>query len=122
VLWAVSAWLSCTAVYFALLPWIPSREFSVKGLILGTALAIPFIVYKFSQIDLTPAQKLMQTAPLALMLTAIISFFTLNQTGTTPLTSWTSVKREIARYVPVQAAMLGLGILLTIIRITGVGK
>ena len=43
VLWVLSAWLACTLVFFTLLPWIPAREFSIKGLILGVMIALPFI-------------------------------------------------------------------------------
>jgi len=35
LLWVLSAWLACSVILFALLPWIPGREFSIKGFILG---------------------------------------------------------------------------------------
>jgi hypothetical protein len=122
VLWVVSAWLACTLVFFAVLPWIPTREFSIKGLILGAAVALPFIVYQFTKSDGSVLQNLMRVAPMTLIITAIISFFTLNQTGTTPITCWTSVKREISRYIPLQASMVGIGIVLIILRLFGIGR
>ncbi len=122
VVWVLSAWLATTMIFFALLPWIPAREFSVKGLILGALVALPFIIYQFTQSGLSFIQNLMRTAPMALILTAMVSFFTLNQTGTTPITCWTSVKREISRYIPVQAFMVGSGIILIVLRLFGLGK
>ena len=122
VLWVVSAWLACTVIFFALLPWLPACEFSIKGLILGALIALPFIVYQFSQTGGSVLQNLMRVAPMTLIITAIVSFFTLNQTGTTPITSWTSVKREISRYIPLQASMVGAGIILIIMRLFGIGR
>ena len=122
VLWVLSAWLACTLVFFTLLLWIPGREFSIKGLILGAAIAFPFIVYQFSQSDGSVLQNLMRVSPMTLIITAIVSFFALNQTGTTPITCWTSVKREISRYIPLQASMAGAGIVLIILRMFGVGR
>jgi hypothetical protein len=122
VLWVLSAWLACTVIFFILLPWIPAREFSIKGLILGAVVAVPFIIYQFTQTDGSILQNLMQVAPMALIITAIVSFFTLNQTGTTPITCWTSVKREIARYIPIQASMAGAGIIMIILRLFGIGR
>ena len=122
VLWVLSAWLACTVIFFTILPWIPAREFSIKGLILGAAVALPFIVYQFSQVGGSVLQNLMRAAPMALIITAIVSFFTLNQTGTTPITCWTSVKREISRYIPLQAAMLGAGVVLILLKLFGIGR
>jgi hypothetical protein len=122
VFWVLSAWLATTIIFFALLPRIPAREFSVKGLILGALVALPFIIFQFIQSGLSFVQNLMRTAPMALILTAMVSFFTLNQTGTTPITCWTSVKREISRYIPVQAFMVCSGIILIVLRLFGSGK
>ena len=122
VFWVLSAWLATSIIFFALLPWIPAREFSVKGLILGAMVALPFIIYQFTQADQSIVQNLMKLAPMALTLTAMVSFFTLNQTGSTPITCWTSVKREIARYIPIQAFMVCSGIILIVLRLFGLGK
>ena len=122
VLWIVSAWLASTVVFFILLPWIPSREFSTKGLILGALVALPFVVYQFTQTDESTLQGLMRVAPMGLIITALVSFFTLNQTGTTPITSWTGVKREISKYIPILAVMAGVGVLLIVLRLFGIGK
>lgn len=122
VLWVLSAWLACTLVFFTFLPWIPAREFSIKGLMFGAVVALPFIIYQFTQLDRSVLHNLMRVAPMTLIITAIVSFFALNQTGTTPITCWTSVKREISRYIPLQASMVGAGIVLIIIRLFGIGR
>ena len=115
VLWVLAAWLAASVVFFALLPWIPTREFSSKGLILGTLAAIPFVIYQFSQVENPVWYNLMRVLPMGLIMTAAVSFITLNLTGSTPITSWTSVRREIFRYVPILAFMGGTGILLAIV-------
>jgi hypothetical protein len=122
VLWIVSAWLASTIGFFILLPWIPTREFSTKGLFLGALVAIPFVFYQFSQTNESTIHNLMRVAPIGLIITAIVSYFTLNQTGTTPITSWTSVKREISRYIPVMASMIGAGIFMIVLGLFGVGR
>ena len=111
LLWVLTAWLAASVFSLVFLPWIPTHEFSTKGLILGILVAVPFVIY-----------HLMRVVPIGLITTAMISYFTLNLTGTTPLTSWTSVRREIFRYTPVLAIMAGSGIILTVLRAFGLGK
>ena len=122
LLWVLAAWLAASVLFLVLLPWIPTREFSTKGLILGILVALPFAIYKFSQTNNSVSHNLLQVIPTGLMVTAVISYFTLNMTGSTPITSWTSVRREISRYIPILAIMAGSGILLTVLRLLGLGK
>jgi len=122
LLWALTAWLAASVFFLMFLPWIPTREFSTKGLILGILISIPFTIYQFSQLDYSIIYKLMRVIPMGLITTALISYFTLNVTGTTPITSWTSVRKEIFRYIPVLAIMAGSGIILIVMRAFGFGK
>ena len=122
VLWTLAAWLAATLVFFMLLPWLPSRDFSAKGLILGAVVAIPFVIFQFLQVQNTAWHNLMRVLPVGLILTAMISYVTLNMTGSTPITSWTSVRREIFKYIPILAIMGGAGIVLTILRFFGFGN
>lgn len=122
ILWVFATWLAANVLFLVLLPWIPTREFSTKGLILGILVAIPFAVYQFSQTGNSVLYNLMRVIPMGLILTAVVSYLTLNMTGSTPITSWTSVRREISRYIPIMAIMAGSGILLTILRLFGLGK
>jgi len=102
-------------------PLMPTREFTTKGLILGGLTAIPFLAWQFARAEITFFQNLLSAVPMALITTALVGYMGLNATGTTPVTSWTSVKREIKRYLPVLAGMAGTGTVLIILRLLGVG-
>jgi hypothetical protein len=121
---AVSAVLAGTVLFPALLPYIPTKDFSTKGLILGLVIAIPFAV-SFSTNPALPGWANAAGAAMALLIVpAVIAYFALNFTGCTTFTSRTGVKKEIFRYMPVMALMAGtgvvLGIMLGISRLAGV--
>ena len=122
VFWLIAAWLTAFALFFILLPWIPTREFSTKGFILGFLISIPFILFQFAQSGLSLSQQLMRVLPMLLAMPSLTAFITLNMTGSTPITCWTSVRREIFRYVPIMAVMLTGGIILFILKHFGLGK
>jgi len=112
---AIAAVFAGTVLFPALLPFIPTRDFSTKGFILGTIVAIPFAV-SFSTEPVLPfwAKILAVTAPLLIM-PAVTAYLALNFTGSTTSTSRTGVKKEIFRYVPVMALMAGSGIAIGIL-------
>jgi hypothetical protein len=112
----VAAVLAGVVLFPILLPWLPTREFSTKGLILGAVVALPFAGSVFSRMAASPLW-LRGAAALTYLLPmpAVTAFLALNFTGATTFTSRTGVKREIYRYVPVMAAMFGSGILLLLI-------
>jgi hypothetical protein len=96
-----------------LLPWLPFREFSAKGYVLGAVTAAPFAA------ALTRAaggphdlRARAWAAAYALVAVPITAYLALNFTGSTPFTSRSGVRREILRYVPVMAGMAGSGMLL----------
>jgi hypothetical protein len=106
---AVSAVLAGTVLFPVLLPFIPTQDFSTKGLILGGIVAIPFAA-GFGTNPALPfwANVLAALTPL-LIIPAVVSYAALNFTGCTTFTSRTGVKKEIFRYVPLMAAMAALG-------------
>ncbi|HEX3000849.1 MAG TPA: mercury methylation corrinoid protein HgcA [Methanoregula sp.] len=108
---AVAAVLAGTILFPALLPYIPTKDFSTKGLILGTVIALPF-AYVFGTNPVLPfwAAALAALAPL-LLIPAAVAYAALNFTGSTTFTSRTGVKKEIFRYVPVMAVMAVIGTL-----------
>jgi hypothetical protein len=121
---AVSAVLAGTVLFPALLPYIPTQDFSTKGLILGLIVAIPFAL-SFSTNPALPSWANAAGAAAALLIIpAVVAYFALNFTGCTTFTSRTGVKKEIFRYVPVMALLAGavviLGIALGIGRLLGV--
>lgn len=82
----------------ALLPWIPPRPFSVKGLILGL-LAWAILALLFQE----KAGGLEMTA-LLLFTIAVSSYLAVNFTGSTPYTSPSGVEKEMRIAIPFQAA------------------
>jgi hypothetical protein len=108
----LAAVVAGVAVFPILLPYLPTREFTSKGLILGAVAAAPFVWWLHEAGSGWAAVA--RPIALALMGMAVTAFLALNFTGSTPFTSRTGVKREIARYTRLLAAMFGGGILLVI--------
>ena len=112
---AVTAVLAGTVLFPALLPFLPTRDFSTKGLILGVLVALPFAVYGATQFHLFPFAHVVAGIIPLLLMPPVVAYLALNFTGCTPHTSRTGVKQEIFRYVRVMVAMAGCGILLAIL-------
>ncbi len=112
---AVSAVIAGTVLFPALLPYIPTQDFSTKGLILGLIIAIPFAL-SFGTNPALPGWANAAGALTALLIIpAVVAYSSLNFTGCTTFTSRTGVKKEIFRYVPVMALMAGIGVIVGII-------
>ena len=121
---AVMAIIAGTVLFPALLPYIPTRDYSTKGFILGGVVAIPFSVAYLNNPGIPVfANVLSALAPL-LIIPAVTAYLALNFTGSTPYSSRTGVKKEIFRYVPLMVIMavsgVALGILPGVVRIAGV--
>jgi hypothetical protein len=112
----VSAVLAGAVLFPVLLPLIPTRDFSSKGLILGAVVALPFALRTFLGHQDT-AWWLRTAAALTslLSLPPVTAYLTLNFTGSTTFTSRTGVRREVFTYVPIMAWMFGTGVVLTIL-------
>ncbi|WP_394295927.1 mercury methylation corrinoid protein HgcA [Methanoregula formicica] len=111
----IAAVLAGTVLFPALLPFIPTHDFSSKGLMLGVIIAIPF-AYAFGTAAGVPAWANAAGALAAvLVMPAVTAYLALNFTGSTTFTSRTGVKKEIFRYVPVMAVMAAAGSLAAII-------
>ena len=112
---AVSAVLAGTVLFPALLPFIPTKDFSTKGFIIGGVVAVPFAV-SFATAPALPSWANILAATTALLvMPTVTAYLALNFTGCTTFTSRTGVKKEIFRYAPVMAVMAGLGIVAGII-------
>lgn len=117
---AVFAVLAGTVLFPVLLPFIPTQDFSTKGLILGAIVALPF-AYLYGTAPGLPSWAAYAGAASALLLIpAVVSYIALNFTGATTFTSRTGVKKEIFRYVPLMAGMAVLGIILG--AVPGIGR
>ena len=88
-----------------LLPFVPFRQFALKGIIIGSVFA------SFTLIFMAPAIQIHAPgaagfSSLFLFTVAISSFLAMNFTGTTPFTSPTGVELEMKRFIPVQLSAL----------------
>lgn len=112
---AISAVVAGTVLFPVLLPFIPTQDFSTKGLLLGGVVAIPFAM-AFASAPTLPGLAVTAGAvtPLLIM-PAVTAYIALNFTGATTFTSRTGVRKEIFRYVPVITIMAGAGVVLGIV-------
>lgn len=116
-LWAGAAAVSVlagTALFPMFLPWLPTRDFSTKGWLLGALAALPFALLEMQNHTGTGV-RLLHALPLMLTLPALCSYISLNFTGSTPFTSRSGVKREIATYIPIMAALGGVGLVMAVV-------
>ena len=96
-----AGWLTGGALVPALLPWLPGRAFSIKGLWAAIAL--------WAVINGQAGGTLQERFGWLFLLTAIVSFMALNFTGTSTYTSMSGVKKEMKIAIPIQltAAIAG---------------
>ena len=111
---AISAVLAGTLLFPALIPYIPTNDFSTKGVILGLVIAIPYAVLFGTNPTLPVWANVAGAAAALLIIPAVVAYFALNFTGCTTFTSRTGVKKEIFRYVPFMALMAGTGVVIGI--------
>jgi hypothetical protein len=113
---AAAAVLAGIVLFPILLPYLPTKDFSSKGFILGGLITLPFAftAYQYGT-DAAVWLRLVRALAPILVMPPITAFITLNFTGSTTFTSVTGVKREIFTYGPVMAWMFASGIVLLII-------
>ncbi len=110
---ATAAILAGTVLFPMLLPWLPSRDLSSKGFILGALVTLPFAL----ALVLSPSDGWLpwgQALAVTLALPPVTAYLALNFTGATTFTSKSGVQREMATYIPVMALLFGAGLLLTL--------
>ncbi|MCJ7626558.1 MAG: hypothetical protein MUO76_23955 [Anaerolineaceae bacterium] len=125
VLGLLSGWLTALAaaasvfagivLFPLLLPWIPTRDFSSQGFLLGGLVAIPFAAYILSGASTMPVWMNYAWAGVYLLcIPSVTSYLSLNFTGSTTFASKTGVEREMKIYIRIIAGMFGIGSLLLI--------
>jgi len=124
VLYFLGGWFSALALVAAvlagavlhpiLLPWIPVKDFSVRGFILGLLVMIPFLVASLTGSQGALWLRLLKLVPIVLGYPTVTAFIALNFTGSSTFTSVLGVKKEIYRYIPLMAWFLGISVVLTI--------
>ena len=95
-----------------LLPWLPGRAFSLKGLVLGLIAAFLLAAFRFSEFD-TLAGGVEMFAWI-LLIPAISAYLAMNFTGASTYTSLSGVRKEMRWALPVQIGAGVIGIVLWI--------
>jgi len=94
-----------------LLPWLPGRAFSLKGIWPGIACAALFLMLRHASVVL-PAAGVLETTAWMLLIPAISAYLAMNFTGCSTFTSLSGVKKEMKWAVPAQIAAVALGAVL----------
>lgn len=89
----------------ALLPWLPGRSFSLKGVITGAGAATLMVTC------LPAAEQWPGVLGLTLVILATSSYLAMNFTGSTPFTSPSGVEKEMRRAIPLQAGAVVVAVL-----------
>ena len=92
----------------ALLPWLPGRAFSIKGIWPGIACLLLFLTLRNTTGSL-PAAGAFETAAWALIIPGVSAYLAMNFTGCSTFTSLSGVKKEMRWAVPAQIAAVALG-------------
>jgi len=95
-----------------LLPWLPGRAFSLKGLVLGLIAAFLLAAFRFSEFD-TLAGGVGMFAWI-LLIPAVSAYLAMNFTGASTYTSLSGVRKEMRWALPVQIGAGVIGIVLWI--------
>ena len=106
----LATWLGSTVLVPVLLPWLPGRAFSVKGLWLGLVFLLMLAGYlTFSHSTL---ENWISLAAWCLVIPTTASFVAMGFTGSTTFTSLSGVRREMRLAVPIQLVCIIGGIVL----------
>ncbi|MFC1539296.1 mercury methylation corrinoid protein HgcA [Candidatus Latescibacterota bacterium] len=98
-----------TVITPLLLPWIPGRAFSVKGIWCGIMIASLYLFSSYGNVN-----NVLTLISWFLILPSISSFLAMNFTGATTFTSYSGVKKELKYALPVQGIAFALGLILWI--------
>jgi acetyl-CoA decarbonylase/synthase complex subunit gamma len=95
-----------------LLPWLPGRAFSVKGLTLG--LLADFILVTLRLNELATWTDRIEILAWLLLIPALSTYLAMNFTGASTYTSLSGVRREMRWALPAQITAGGIGVILWI--------
>ncbi len=97
----------------ALLPRLPGKDLSLRGMVLGGLLVTPFALYQL--LFWSGGFVIAAVAAEYMLMIAWLGYIGLNFTGSTTFTSRTGVRREIFAYIPWIAGMALLGGALSVV-------
>jgi acetyl-CoA decarbonylase/synthase complex subunit gamma len=108
VLALLSAIASGAVFNTLLLPYLPGRAFSVKGLSIGIVIALILLYLRNINLQAWPGR--IETLSWLLIIPAISAFLAMNFTGGSTYTSLSGVKKEMRWALPLQIAAIAVGI------------
>ncbi|TQD29252.1 mercury methylation corrinoid protein HgcA [Methanolobus vulcani] len=112
---AIVTALAGTVLFPVLLPYLPAQDLSIKGIVFGWVIALPFGIILAVNTNMTLWKEILSLMAMFLIVPAVTGYLALNFTGCTTYTSRTGVKKEIFRYVPYMALKAGTGLLCLLI-------
>jgi acetyl-CoA decarbonylase/synthase complex subunit gamma len=95
-----------------LLPWLPGRAFSLKGLVLGLIASFLLVAFRFSEVN-TLAGGVEMLAWI-LLIPSISAYLAMNFTGASTYTSLSGVRKEMRWALPGEIVVGVIGIVLWI--------
>ncbi|MCJ7595263.1 MAG: hypothetical protein MUO52_10895 [Desulfobacterales bacterium] len=93
-----------------LLPWLPGRAFSLKGISMGLLGVLFLLIFRWHDVASLAAR--MEMAAWVLLVPAASTYLSMNFTGASTYTSLSGVKKEIRRALPFQIGMVVAGLML----------
>ena len=87
------------------LPWIPTRQFYIKGIFVGLAAGIIIVLHQGGNI------MRLESVTLLLLATTVSSYAAMNFTGATPFTSPSGVEKEMRQGIPIQAVAFVIAVI-----------
>jgi len=112
----LSIYLGGLVLFPILFPYLPTKDYSTKGMFVGGLISIPLIAValcKWKGID--TIDLVAYEISIVLYSLAFTGYLGLNWTGATPYPSRSSVRREIFRYIPVMALFAIVATVLTLL-------
>jgi hypothetical protein len=106
----LATWLGSMVFVPILLPWLPGRAFSIKGLCLGLVM-LPILVGCLAGLQSAKENWLVLTA-WCLIIPTSASFLAMGFTGSTTYTSLSGVRHEARLALPVQLVCIVFGVVI----------
>lgn len=114
---ALAAVLAGAALFPLLLPVLPTKDFTSKGVLLGALVSMPFALYYLTT---EPGWTgTVCAASTVLLMVPVVGYLALNFTGCSTYASRTGVREEIFRYIPILVAMAVIGLVMIIVMVLG---
>jgi hypothetical protein len=103
------AYISGIVITPVLLPYIPARRFSIKGLISGVVISIILFLIRMK------GDNFPEMISWLFIISSVSSFLAMNFTGSSTFTSLSGVKKEMKVAIPLQITLCTIGIILLVI-------